>query len=98
MWAVPRSHKTPTTCFLKAEQGRVWFEGTDVNDISGAEPIEVNSGSVVIFHGDLVHFSHSNTSDRQRHAYTFHIVESENCFYESDNWLQRKEIPFKYFY
>lgn len=55
----------------------------------GAVPLETSPGSVVLLHGSFTHFSEKNTStDKQRHAYTLHIVESANGVTFSDtNWI-----------
>ena len=34
-----------------------------------------HKGSVVLLHGDFVHFSKDNISGKSRHAYTMHFVE-----------------------
>ncbi|EGD74371.1 hypothetical protein PTSG_06382 [Salpingoeca rosetta] len=36
----------------------------------------------------VVHRSSANRSDRSRHAYTFHVIETKNTTYPEDNWLQ----------
>jgi phytanoyl-CoA hydroxylase len=100
MWGVPGSHKTPTDYFLKLDKTgtKTYYEPANAPqyDISNAVPLEVEKGSVVLLHGDFVHFSHPNTSSQQRHAYTLHLVESRNHTWEADNWLQRKTLPFNF--
>ncbi len=103
MWGVPGSHKTPTNYFMKTRtesDGRssIYFEPPQkpIHDLSDAVPLVAEIGSVVVLHGDFVHFSHPNTSAMQRHAYTLHLVEGRNHIWESDNWLQRKNIPFNF--
>lgn len=51
----------------------------------------VKKGSLVLIHGFVVHSSEANTSTKSRHAYTFHILESDNCHYSEENWLQYPE-------
>eukprot|EP00350_Pseudokeronopsis_sp_OXSARD2_P007541 CAMPEP_0170563816 /NCGR_PEP_ID=MMETSP0211-20121228/69041_1 /TAXON_ID=311385 /ORGANISM="Pseudokeronopsis sp., Strain OXSARD2" /LENGTH=109 /DNA_ID=CAMNT_0010882495 /DNA_START=29 /DNA_END=356 /DNA_ORIENTATION=- len=46
-------------------------------DITGAVPIEVKAGSIVLIHGNLLHFSHKNTSEVQRHSYVLHMAEGK---------------------
>lgn len=41
----------------------------------GAVPLETEPGSIVLINGKFLHFSEKNTSDKQRHAYTLHILE-----------------------
>lgn len=101
MYAVPGSHKNPTNYFmkLKNENGRntAVFDPLEKpeHNLTGAVPLEAEKGTVVLLHGDLVHFSHANYSNDQRHAYTIHVVESKNHLWEPDNWIQRSKNPFK---
>jgi phytanoyl-CoA hydroxylase len=53
-----------------------------------AEPVEVEAGTLVVFHGRLPHYSAPNRSDISRHAYTLHVVDG-NAQYGRQNWLQR---------
>ena len=53
------------------------------------------SGSLVLIHGQVYHKSERNASSAPRHAYTFHMVETDGCEYSDRNWLQAtKELPF----
>ena len=64
----------------------------------GAVAVETAPGSIVLLHGNFTHFSEKNTSsDKQRHAYTLHIVESANGVkYSNANWIQRPDtMPFR---
>lgn len=53
-------------------------------------------GTCIIIHGNVVHKSEPNRSNKSRHAYTFHVIETENNVkYSEDNWLQPpKDKPF----
>ncbi|BDE04961.1 phytanoyl-CoA dioxygenase [Vulcanimicrobium alpinum] len=53
-----------------------------------AEPVEVEAGTLVVFHGLLPHYSAPNRSARSRHAYTLHAVDGR-AHYAATNWLQR---------
>lgn len=53
--------------------------------------VPVSKGSCVLIHSQVVHRSDPNKSDKSRHAYTFHVIETENCKYAEDNWLQAPE-------
>lgn len=55
---------------------------------SEAEPLEVEAGTLVIFHGRLPHYSAPNRSEISRHAYTLHVVDGTS-HYARENWLQR---------
>ena len=59
-------------------------------DLSLFEALPVEAGTLVLLHGSVVHFSHENFSDKSRHAYTVHYVESGADYtWTADNWLQR---------
>lgn len=105
MWAVPGSHKEGlrTRFKLKTEvtpsgqrHRSTYFEPPVTWDgyESKGVPLEVPAGSLVVLHGELIHYSYANTSPDQRHAYTLHIVEAEPyAVWEKDNWMQR-DTPF----
>ncbi|KAG5290371.1 phytanoyl-CoA dioxygenase [Histoplasma capsulatum G186AR] len=53
------------------------------------ELLEVQAGSLVLIHGNVLHQSERNTSDKSRFAYTFHVIEgAEGWKYDERNWLQ----------
>jgi hypothetical protein len=49
---------------------------------------EVKAGSLVLIHGNLLHKSERNTSEKGRIIYTFHVIEGEGTTYDGRNWLQ----------
>ncbi|KAL2023812.1 hypothetical protein VTK56DRAFT_1079 [Thermocarpiscus australiensis] len=52
-------------------------------------PAEVKAGSLVLIHGNLLHKSEKNLSQKTRIIYTFHIIEgAEGYKYDERNWLQ----------
>lgn len=61
-------------------------------------PVEVRRGSLVLIHGQVVHFSNPNKSDKSRHAYTFHAIETQHVHYSKDNWLQPPQEGFPQLY
>ena len=93
MWGVPKSHLTQTTKFFhkNKEETETLFhyadghqkecneEGAVVLEAKKGMPIVFNNfkGSVILLHGDFVHFSRDNVSDKARPAYTMHFVESD---------------------
>lgn len=100
LWAVPGSHKTypVTRIFKRNNEGTgTEFVGEDTTwDLSKAIPLEVKAGTMVVLHGALVHLSHPNKSDKSRHAYAVHVVESHQTKWSASNWLQRSpELPFR---
>ncbi|KIX94969.1 uncharacterized protein Z520_09279 [Fonsecaea multimorphosa CBS 102226] len=48
---------------------------------------EVEAGSLVLIHGNILHKSEKNTSQKGRIIYTFHLIEGEET-YDDKNWLQ----------
>lgn len=54
----------------------------------------VPAGSLVVIHGDVVHASKPNLSDKSRWIFTAHLIEAENTTYPATNWLQsNKAFP-----
>ncbi|KAH8699897.1 hypothetical protein BGZ61DRAFT_451517 [Ilyonectria robusta] len=51
-------------------------------------PGEVKAGDLVLIHGNLLHKSEKNTSQKGRIIYTFHIIEGDGREYDKRNWLQ----------
>jgi ectoine hydroxylase-related dioxygenase (phytanoyl-CoA dioxygenase family) len=50
---------------------------------------------LVVIHGQVMHKSANNLSDKPRHAYTFHMVETKGSEYAANNWLQPTDaMPF----
>lgn len=61
------------------------------------QPAEASAGTLVVFHGRTPHRSAANRSDRSRHAYTLHAIDS-HCHYPDSNWLQRSpDLPLRGF-
>lgn len=48
---------------------------------------EVKAGTLVLIHGNLLHRSEKNLSQKGRMIYTFHVIEGEEE-YDEKNWLQ----------
>ncbi|XP_043422079.1 phytanoyl-CoA dioxygenase domain-containing protein 1 isoform X2 [Prionailurus bengalensis] len=76
----------PVTSFLGSEPAR---------DNSLFVPTPVRRGALILIHGEVVHKSEQNLSDRSRHAYTFHLMEALGTVWSPENWLQPiAELPF----
>lgn len=58
---------------------------------------EVKAGTLVLIHGNLLHRSESNLSDKGRIIYTFHIIEGGEK-YDEKNWLQPTDAGFTKLY
>jgi ectoine hydroxylase-related dioxygenase (phytanoyl-CoA dioxygenase family) len=60
---------------------------------------EVKAGSLVLIHGNLLHKSERNLSQKGRIIYTFHVIEGGEGFeYDERNWLQPPEEGFTALY
>ena len=59
--------------------------------VEGAVPLHTPAGSLL--HHAVVHFSHANTSDASRYAYSIHVVDV-TAEWPADNWLQREASGF----
>lgn len=102
LWAVPGSHKLGVhRRFRRRDPPN---EGTEFEplelvewDLTGAVPLEIPKGSLVILHAAVVHYSEGNTSANPRHAFSLHVVDGKSgVLYPPDNWLQRPpEHPFR---
>jgi phytanoyl-CoA hydroxylase len=93
LWAQRGGHRTPLRDRFMVQNGIPAMHTLDTTpwpSQSEAEPIEVESGSLVIFHGALPHYSAPNRSATSRHAYTLHVVDG-NARYAPENWIQRPE-------
>eukprot|EP00461_Guttulinopsis_vulgaris_P002573 UN02574 len=90
LYFVPGSHKAPLERFFNLnEEGTACSFNKQVSYdhmIADAIPVEVKAGSIVIIHGQVVHFSHPNTSNASRNAYTFHVIDG-TAEYCKTNWL-----------
>lgn len=53
--------------------------------------VPVKKGTCVVIHGQVVHKSDKNASSLPRHAYTFHVYDSQKSVYSPENWLQTKD-------
>lgn len=81
--------------FPEGEGDGDWGErGEEEGDYTLAE---VEAGTLVLIHGNLLHKSERNLSGRSRLAYTFHVIEGENV-YDERNWLQPPEGGFTRLY
>lgn len=77
--------------FIENEGAR-FPEGKEYGVSEDAEgkyiPGEVSAGSLVLIHGNLLHKSEKNVSQKGRIIYTFHVIEGEGAVYDERNWLQ----------
>ncbi|EFJ46040.1 hypothetical protein VOLCADRAFT_81992 [Volvox carteri f. nagariensis] len=99
LWAIPGIHKEGLRRrFLLAPDGSVFFDKPQpAYDMSAFVPLECPAGTLVLLHGENVHYSAENTSPVSRHSYSMHLVESANgVAWSSDNWyvLVTARAPF----
>jgi phytanoyl-CoA hydroxylase len=95
LWAQPGGHRSPLRQRFIAENGSAKLHDLDATpwpSFEEARPLEVKSGTLVVFHGLLPHYSATNRSKQSRHAFTLHVVDGA-ANYSPSNWLQRKTIP-----
>ena len=94
LWFYPGSHKqnAPDFRFIRnpdSESKELCIDrGTrPVYDEEKFEPTPVAKGSCILIHGNVVHRSLPNHSDKPRHVYTFHTYD-KTSEYSKENWLQ----------
>ncbi|MGC2244824.1 MAG: phytanoyl-CoA dioxygenase family protein [Candidatus Aquilonibacter sp.] len=95
MWVQPGGHRSPLRSRFIANRGEARLHAIDSTPwptLGEAIPLEVQAGSLVVFHGLLPHYSAPNRSSHSRHAYTLHAVDGRAA-YAPTNWLQRKTLP-----
>jgi phytanoyl-CoA hydroxylase len=103
LWAAPGGHRGPLRKrFERAPSG----EGTVFVELDPTPlptppdelvPLEVPTGTLVVLHGLLPHWSGPNRSDLSRHAYTLHVIDGRAA-YPASNWLQRgPDLPLRGF-
>lgn len=91
LWVQPGGHETPLRQRFCVRDGATELETIDATpwpQEAQAEPLEVESGTLVVFNGLLPHYSAPNRSEKSRHAFTLHVVDGAAA-YAPDNWLQR---------
>jgi len=100
---VPGSHREgPTLRLLRKENDKggvtMVVEGQQPGNKSEEYVITpVKKGGLVLIHGDVVHKSGQNHSDRSRNIYTFHLFDSCVSKWSPQNWLQPTD-PFTQLY
>jgi phytanoyl-CoA hydroxylase len=95
MYCLPGAHRQKLKSRFLRRDGRLVTDRLDATPWPD-EPrvaLEAKQGTLVLLHGLLPHFSGPNLSERSRHAYTLHIIESDSR-YPAENWLRRgPELP-----
>jgi phytanoyl-CoA hydroxylase len=91
LWAQPGGHaEPPRKRFHRAAGGGTAFEVLDERELplDGMVPLPAATGTCIVLHGLLPHYSAANRSPRSRHAYSLHVIDARAA-YRADNWLQR---------
>lgn len=91
LWVQPGGHRTPLRERFVRHGDSITMEPLDATpwpDTTSAVALEVQAGTLVVFHGLLPHYSAPNRSASSRHAYTLHATDAR-CAYASSNWIQR---------
>ncbi|XP_044309128.1 phytanoyl-CoA dioxygenase domain-containing protein 1 isoform X2 [Varanus komodoensis] len=100
LWFIPGSHTSGITRqMVRTAPGTVpctTFVGREQPyEESRFVPAPVGKGGTVLIHGEVVHKSEHNYSEKSRHAYTFHLMEAEGTTWTAENWLQpTPSLPF----
>ncbi|XP_037060489.1 phytanoyl-CoA dioxygenase domain-containing protein 1 isoform X3 [Peromyscus leucopus] len=99
LWFIPGSHTSGVSRrMIRAPEGSATsFLGSEPAwDNKLFVPLPVRRGGLVLIHGEVVHKSEQNLSDRSRQAYTFHLMEAAaGTVWSPENWLQpTTELPF----
>ncbi|XP_014369840.2 phytanoyl-CoA dioxygenase domain-containing protein 1 [Papilio machaon] len=101
LWISPGSHKSGIHRRLirnpdkDSKQALIYDRPAPVYPQSSFTAVPVPKGTCILLHGNVVHKSAPNKSDKSRHAYTFHAIEKHQNTYSPDNWLQEgPNAPF----
>jgi phytanoyl-CoA hydroxylase len=97
LWALPGGHRLPPRARFRREGSGTTMDVYDPTPYptDGMVPLEADVGTLVLLHGLLPHRSGPNRSDKPRHAYSLHIIDS-SATYRDDNWLQRgPDMPLR---
>lgn len=94
LWAIPGSHKNGLVRrFIRDDKGVHFDKPSPSYDQKDFVSIEVKAGSLVLIHGDLIHQSFENQSSKSRHAYSLHVIDTNDCKWAADNWIRRNVDP-----
>ncbi len=104
MWFAPGSHKNGIVGRLKRTLNNGVIETSFEGETPDTKPEEfvavpVRKGTLVLIHGEVVHKSGVNSSERSRNIYTFHLYDAGTSVWSEDNWLQPTDsfqFPFLY--
>ncbi|KAK4168089.1 phytanoyl-CoA dioxygenase [Cladorrhinum sp. PSN259] len=91
--------KFPSSSSSTAERGYGAESKEEEGEKKEYVPEEVKAGDLVLIHGNLLHKSEKNLSQKGRIIYTFHVIEgADGWVYDERNWLQPPEEGFTRLY
>lgn len=99
LWMAPGQHRSPLREIYTIDAHTKTGMKHPLNSMPWPKedqevPLEVKSGSVVLFHDHMPHRSNMNRSERSRKALTFHCYDPQTQW-QASNWLHRKNLdPF----
>ncbi|XP_005992160.1 phytanoyl-CoA dioxygenase domain-containing protein 1 isoform X2 [Latimeria chalumnae] len=102
LWFIPASHTGGVTRrmvrTLPGTHPRTEFIGSERSYKENEfVPVPVKKGGLVLIHGEVVHRSSLNISERSRHVYSFHLMESKNTHWRKENCSRVRSTPKKSF-
>lgn len=99
LWVEPTGHLGPLRERFNLEGKQTTMVKLDdmpwPTEESG-KSVEVKAGSLIVFQGQLPHYSAPNRSPKSRQAFTLHVTDGE-AEYAAENWLQAKKLPLRGF-
>ncbi|CCI40997.1 hypothetical protein ABG067_003242 [Albugo candida] len=97
LWGLSGSHRSipiqqrfrrTTQSEFETTGKMVTFDSQRPISVTCDVPILAKAGDAVLLHNAFVHSSEQNKSERSRHAFTLHVIETKDTTYEAENWLQ----------
>ena len=64
-----KNHEGTKTHFIDTAEKRITL------NLDNLKPVPVKKGSLVLLHGEIVHASYANVSNKSRHAFVLHLVD-----------------------
>lgn len=105
MWGIPGSHRWPLkyVSLVDHQNGQRIFKQLNDFFIPDFErdrkqylPLEVKKGDALILHGNFVHASPINHSERSRKCLSLQFIETANTDYPHYNWIWPRRNDFLY--
>ena len=88
LWVLPGSHRERVHRVVPDERPHAnfgYFEIVD-HDFSGAQPVLMKPGDLLVFHAHLMHKSTDNDGDARRAAMVFHYGEAGTIDRSREKW------------